>query len=657
MMGPSRFIFLALPVALLVAGIAPAVGLAQPAETHGEVSQVSGDQVVIQLDEPTTVSDTARGRVFAQGETSTAVAEVTVQSTRGTLVLGRIAEELGRATVQTGQRVIFPALRTGATGGENATVSLESVPKGATVHLVAKRNSRTLGTTPTLAKLPPGSHRLRFRKSGYIPLDRVVTVRPDTVQGVRVTLKALDQPVVAQKGTLSVRPSPDSAVVFVDGSKVGTGRAQVPVSGGTHRVRATAHGYTAKAESLTVEGEEHRRVAIDLSRDTSALRVTSRPTQAFVSVDGEQVGRTPLTTTQPAGSHMVVVEKSGYTAVERSVTVTKGAKDTLRLALRRPLDVELATQQEGPVQNPRLTREDDEVRVQYSLPSAEASYEVEMQLSMNGGGTYQDVPDEVVSGDVGDEVQPGPGREIRWRALEQHSGGLTGDENRVRIAAEKVSTTGYPGRPGFFVEAGYSGAFLSFGEIEGNSVGGFEAQRILGRVGYASSRADLSFFVQQAGLEGYGGRFDEPAEQTSGAKEWSIGTRVGAVIVDQGDTWPIALYSSTTYTYRQQEVSSLGNQFSSAQTHELRFKTRAYHAFSLGDSFDIAPHISYAPTVLTLTRVESPLGTNTRFGTRGGSGFWGGVGMFLGSSDFGFRLEVEGGLPVPIGHISAGLYF
>jgi hypothetical protein len=652
MMGPSRVIFLALPVALLVAGIAPAVGLAQPVETHGEVSQVSGDQVVIQLNEPTTVSDTARGRVFAQGETSTAVAEVTVQSTRGTLVLGRIAEELGRATVQTGQRVIFPALRTGATGGENATVSLESVPKGATVHLVAKRNDRTLGTTPTLAKLPPGSHRLRFRKSGYIPLDRTVTVRPDTILGVRVTLKALDQPVVAQKGTLSVRPSPDSAVVFVDGSKVGTGRAQVPVSEGAHQVRATAHGYTAKAESLTVEGGELRRVAINLSRDTGALRVTSTPTQAFVSVDGVQVGRTPLTTTQPAGSHMVVVEKSGYTAVERSVTVTKGAKDTLRLALRRPLDVELATQQEGPVQNPRLTREDDEVRVQYALPSAEASYEVELQLSMNGGGTYQDVPDEVVSGDVGDEVQPGPGREIRWEALEQHSGGLTGDENRVRIAAEKVSTTGYPGRPGFFMEAAYAGLSLNFGE----SVGGFEGQGIWGRVGYAWSRADLSFFVRQSGLEAYNRGVDEPAEQTSSTKEWSIGTRVGAVVVDQGDTWPIALYSSTTYTYRQQEVSSLGNQFASAQTHELRFKTRAYHAFSLGDSFDIAPHISYTSRGLTLTRVESPLGTNTRFG-RGPNGLWlWGVGMFLGSSDFGFRLEVEGAL-IPAGRISAGLYF
>ena len=483
----------------------------------------------------------------------------------------------------------------------------------------------------------------------------MVTVRPDTVQGVRVTLKALDQPVVAQKGTLSVRPSPDSAVVFVDGSKVGMGRAQVPVSEGAHQVRATAHGYTAKAESLTVEGGERRRVAIDLSRDTGALRVTSTPTQAFVSVDGVQVGRTPLTTTQPAGSHMVVVEKSGYTAVERSVTVTKGAKDTLRLALRRPLDVELAAQQEGPVQNPRLTREDDEVRVQYSLPSAEASYEVEMQLSMNGGGTYQDVPDEVVSGDVGDEVQPGPGREIRWEALEQHSGGLTGDENRVRIAAEKVSTTGYPGRPGFFVEAEYVGFSWNLESVDGNSLGGFEGQGIWGRIGYAWSRADLSFFVQQSGSEAYNRGVDEPAEQTSSTKVWSIGTRVGAVIVDQGDTWPIALYSSTTYFYRQRQVSLQDDQFASAQEHQLSFRTRAYHAFSLGDSFDIAPHISYAPTVLTLARVESPLGTNTRFGTRDGSWLWG-VGMFLGSSDLGFRLEVEGAL-IPAGRISAGLYF
>jgi len=352
---------------------------------------------------------------------------------------------------------------------------------------------------------------------------------------------------------------------------------------------------------------------------------------------------------------MVVVEKSGYTAAERSVTVTKGAEDTLRLALRRPLDVKLAAQQEGPVQNPRLTREDDEVRVQYALPSAEASYEVELQLSMNGGGTYQDVPDEVMSGDVGDKVQPGPGREIRWDALEQYSGGLTGDENQLRIVAEKGPTTGYPGRPGFFVEAGYVGLSWSLGSVDGNSLGGFEARGVLGRVGYAWSRADLSFLVRQSGGEGYGGRVDEPAEQTSSTKVWSIGTRVGAVIVDQGDTWPIALYSSTTYFYRQRQVSYQDDQFASAQEHELSFRTRAYHAFSLGDSFDIAPHISYAPTVLTLTRVESPLGTNTRFGTRDGSWLWG-VGMFLGSSDFGFRLEVEGGL-VPFGRISAGLHF
>lgn len=632
-----RFGLSALLLSLLVGGIIPRESQAQDADTHGAVTQVSGDQVVVQLDESVSLPDTARGRVLVQGEEKAeVVAEINVQSVSGTLVVGRVAERRDGRSLQAKQRVVFPVLRDGPPSGDAATLTVESTPKEATVRLLSDRNGRKLGTTPTIVKLPPGSHRLRFNKSGFIPLERVVTVRTDTIQDVRVSLRALERNKVARKGTLSVRPSPDSAMVSVDGNKKGTGDTQAAVSAGTHRIRATAPGFIPKAESLSVAEGERRRVTLELSQKTDTFRVASTPTQAVVSIDGEEIGRTPLTTAQPIGPHTISVEKSGYETAKRSVTVSKDTKETLQFALRRPINVELADQQGEPVQSAQLTREESEVMIQYALPSEEESFEVEVQLSMNGGNTYQKVPDDVVSGDVGDDVSGGTDKRIRWDVLQQYSGGLTGNQNRVRVVAEEATPSNYPGWPSFVVEASLTPTVTS-GTGLGNTDGGGAV-----RAGYAAE--DFGLFV--IGFKASAGSINM----------WGVGPELNVELAEQGTDWPVGWHTRIGYLFTQSNSSTDRTfrsgerlrQSVSATAHVVSWGQRIHYTLSLGDYVEFVPMVTW--TTLQYTGYvseseESGLYELEKFASGSTITFSGplrgGLGLFLGSEDFGVYVEAE----------------
>lgn len=622
-------------LSVLVGGV-PAQTHAQDVDTHGRVTQVSGDQVVVQLDESRSLPDTARGRVLAQGEYETeVVAEFNVQSVSGTLVVGRVAERRGGTPLQARQRVVFPVLRGGTPGPDATTLTLESTPKEATVRLLSDEEDRTLGTTPTIVKLSPGSHRLRFKKSGYIPLERVITVRSDTIQSVRVSLQAFERPTVARKGTLRVRPSPDSAAVFVDGNEEGTGDTHVTVSKGPHRIRATAPGFTSEAESLTVAQGERRRVTLELSQKTSTFRVASTPAQAVVSLDGEEIGRTPLTTTQPIGPHTMTVEKSGYETTKRSVTVSEDTKDTLQFSMRRSLNVELAGQQGEPVQSAQLAREGNAVMIQYALPLDEESFEVGVQLSMNGGNTYQKIPDDVLSGDVGDDVSGGTDKRIRWSALEQFSNGLTGDRNRVRVVAERAAPTNYPGWPGFVVEASLTPTVTS-GTGLGSTDGGSAV-----RTGYAAE--DFGIFV--VGFKASAGNFDT----------WGVGPQLNVELAEQGTDWPIGWHTTIGYLFTQFTWSTDRTfrnggrlqQSVTAAAHNVTWRQQVHYALSISDHVELIPEVTWTTLQYTgyvFESEESGIYELEQFATGSKISFSGplrgGLGVFLGSEDFGVYLEV-----------------
>ena len=126
-----------------------------------------------------------------------------------------------------------------------------------------------------------------------------------------------------------VRPV-NHAEVFVDGTQVGRMPISSPlaVSAGQHEIEVRANGFLPYRRDVRVAGGAEVRVAANLTRAAppgAILILTSVP-YATVSIDGDEVGTTPLEepVTVPVGEHTVQVSRPGYTQARATVEVRQG---------------------------------------------------------------------------------------------------------------------------------------------------------------------------------------------------------------------------------------------------------------------------------------------------------------------------------------------
>ncbi len=67
-----------------------------------------------------------------------------------------------------------------------------------------------------------------------------------------------------------------------------------------------------------------------------AVAIKSAPDGADITVDGRYVGSTPSTVTLSPGDHLIKIEKSGFKAWERTITVSPGSAVTVSATLEQP---------------------------------------------------------------------------------------------------------------------------------------------------------------------------------------------------------------------------------------------------------------------------------------------------------------------------------
>ena len=145
------------------------------------------------------------------------------------------------------------------------TVRIEGGPVGAEV---------TAGDAPPVAlpregvelQLPTGVQRLRVTAEGYLPLERLVAVEPDGVALVEVHL-------APRPGSISFLVEPSAAMVFVNGSMVGSGSVVVDgLAAGPVRYRVEARGFDPHEGLVTVPpgGLVERQVRLQPLHDDAA---------------------------------------------------------------------------------------------------------------------------------------------------------------------------------------------------------------------------------------------------------------------------------------------------------------------------------------------------------------------------------------------------
>ena len=209
-------------------------------------------------------------------------------------------------------------------------LSVDSLPAGARVSI----DGEVVGATP-LRDLPveAGEHSLRLEGERYLPLEQPLLV---TGRNIQQQLQLQLAPAWAE---VTVDSLPPGAAVMVDGESVGTTPAVVEILQVERQLILQYSGYADWQQTLEVSAGEHQDLGrVDLLPAAGILELSSTPSGANVTLDGEFHGQTPLTLeVSPDRAHRLAVFKPGYRRHTSTVQLAAGGSDEQTVKLQAQL--------------------------------------------------------------------------------------------------------------------------------------------------------------------------------------------------------------------------------------------------------------------------------------------------------------------------------
>lgn len=178
--------------------------------------------------------------------------------------------------------------------------------------------------------LDPGAYALVISAERYKNLDLPLTVHGGgELEPVTVEL----QPDWAE---ISVGSDPSGAELLSGGQSLGVTPATVELLSGERMLLFSKPGFATHREPLTVvAGSPQALPVIRLTPAAGVLRVQTDPPGAAITVDGDFRGGSPATVeVSPDRAHRVVLSRAGYESQERTVTLGRGAEQSIDIRLK-----------------------------------------------------------------------------------------------------------------------------------------------------------------------------------------------------------------------------------------------------------------------------------------------------------------------------------
>ena len=181
-----------------------------------------------------------------------------------------------------------------------------------------------------------GEPEISVRAEGFAPYQGAVSA--DQIGGpVTVTLTEL--PAIL---ALTAEPADDRTRWSIDGTPVDTGAAlDREVAAGRYTVEVENPYFLPIVREVEAVRGETLSLRLLLTPVSGKLTVDSVPQGAAVSIDGEDMGQTPLDLALPGGTYDVEVAADGYNAVTDRLEITRQAPDVARSYRLRPLSATL----------------------------------------------------------------------------------------------------------------------------------------------------------------------------------------------------------------------------------------------------------------------------------------------------------------------------
>jgi hypothetical protein len=248
--------------------------------------------------------------------------------------------------VPSGQQVKVNAVL-GAAAAAGASLRVIASEADATIFVDGEDKGRS---PATVTGLKPGEHIVEARKNAFKPIQQ--TVRVAEGQSAVVQLKLELAPPDRPKAGLKVQSPVPNAEVFLDGSSLG--KAPVDrndLDPGKHYVLVHKDGFTDfKREVILIENQSIALVA-DLSA-SGGIRVLSTPEGADLRIDGEYIGKTPITRDKiSAGDHVLELDLKGYFKLKENIKMEGGREKVfsydLKLVPTGPTPEQVAKRKQG----------------------------------------------------------------------------------------------------------------------------------------------------------------------------------------------------------------------------------------------------------------------------------------------------------------------
>ena len=209
-------------------------------------------------------------------------------------------------------------------------LTITSLPPGARVLV----DNEHIGDTPlTDVDVEAGEHTLTVQADRYLELSQPLAV---TGREVRQQLELTLSPAWAE---VSIDSMPTGADILVDGESAGSTPATLEILQGERQLMLQMPGFADWQQTLEiVAGEAQAIDRITLEPAAGLVALTSKPSGANVTVDGEFQGQTPLELAlTPERSHRIAVFKPGYRRHNETLTVSAGSSEEKLITLRAQL--------------------------------------------------------------------------------------------------------------------------------------------------------------------------------------------------------------------------------------------------------------------------------------------------------------------------------
>jgi formylglycine-generating enzyme required for sulfatase activity len=195
------------------------------------------------------------------------------------------------------------------------------------------------GTTPIVlpysGSLEGGKHSIQITAPGYVPIIDQIEIT-NTQKLVQRNYRL--QP---QQSGIQITAEPQSSRITIDGRSVKNLSTTTLNANQSYRVEVSSRGYISEQRTVRVSPGKTENISINLRPAFGSVTLSSEPRGADVYINGQNKGKSPLTTDLQVLPTRVEFRRAGYRPVTENFTPVLNKPTTVKVKLFTELDARL----------------------------------------------------------------------------------------------------------------------------------------------------------------------------------------------------------------------------------------------------------------------------------------------------------------------------